>query len=256
MMASRPTSRHPSTGELVRRLDGELDERAEARLTEHLERCDDCRSRVAQLTDRSREAARLLRGIAPDDLMLARQREVARVAVRAAAARRKSLVRARRGWAAAAATAALVVVSLSVDPLRAWVMQRLDPGGPGSDAAGSPVASLPSAVVGREGSVIAFQPAGPVFQLSVERTQPSGELLLQVRAVGQATAQVTNGGAETMLVLPSGLRIENSAASAASYRVTLPASVEQVVVRVADAAPRVISVGGADLVERIPLQRR
>jgi hypothetical protein len=253
MTAIRSTSRHPSAGELVRRLDRELDPRAEARLARHLERCASCRARLEELTEHSNDAAQWLRGITFADPGNLLRREAARDAVRAAALRRRSIVRVRRGWAAAAAVAALLVVSFSVDPLRAWMMQRLAITQPG--AAGASVASLPSAVVGGEGSVISFHPASGTFELSVERAQTVGEVLLQVRAVSQATAQVTNGATETMLVLPSGLRIENSAASRASYRVTLPASVREVTVRVGDGPPHDIVISTAEWVERIPLAR-
>src|SRR5690606_11612159 len=68
-------------------------------------------------------------------------------------------------------------------------------------------------------------------------------------------AQVTNGGAEEMLVLPAGLRIENSAGSRASYRVTLPASVRRVTVRVGQAEARSVVVGGSGWSEEVRLSR-
>jgi Putative zinc-finger len=255
MTAIRSPLRHPSAGDLVRRIDGELDPRTEARLARHLDQCAACRGRLVALAERSREASRLLdvaaASIDPDEV----RRRRAKVAVVAAAARRRSIVRVRRGWATAAAIAAMVVVSLTVDPLRAWVMQRLTSPGVAPSALDAPAPSLPSAVVGRDGSVIAFQPSGELFELSVEQTQEEGELLLQVRSVSEATAQVTNGGSESMLVLPSGLRIENEAGSRASYRVTLPASVERLSIRVGDGAARTVDVAGPDWAEVIPLQK-
>ena len=74
--------------------------------------------------------------------------------------------------------------------------------------------------------------------------------------LGRATAQVTSGTDETILVLPSGLRIENGAASVASYRITLPATVEQVNLRVGDAQPRLLRIEPSpdDWSETIPLR--
>lgn len=254
MTATRSPLRHPSAGDLVRRLDGELDPRTEARLAHHLDRCTACRGRLVELAERSREASRLLSAAAvPTDPGEVRRRR-ARTAVAAAVARRRSVIRVRRGWAAAATIAAVLVVSLTVDPLRAWVMQRLTSVG-ATTSLESSATSLPSVIVGRDGSVISFQPSGETFELNVERAQEQGELVLRVRSVSQATAQVTNGGAESMLVLPSGLRIENVAASRASYRVTLPASVERVSVRVGDGPARTFAVVGVDWAEVVPLQR-
>ena len=255
MMALRSAPGHPSAGELVRQLDGELDTRAEARLADHLARCAECSARRDEIASRSDGAARIIRDfpvrVEPDSW----RRRGARAAVAAAAAKRRSAVRVRRGWAAAAAVAAILLVSLAADPVRAWVMQRLTQatGIAGVDSAPTP--GLPPAVVGGDGSIVSFSTDGPAFQLNVERTQQAGELLLQVREGAQATAQVTNGGSEALLVLPTGLRIENAAGSRASYRVTLPASVERITVRIGDGTPLTLEVGGAGWQQRIPLDR-
>lgn len=241
MTAIRSSSRHPSAGVLLRRLDGELDARTESRLARHLEHCDACRQRMEETEEQARRVGRYIR-VLPAGAAVTRERmEAARAAMHAAALRRRTAVQVRRGWAVAATIAGLLVVSLSVDPLRAWVLQRLAIGDAAERSAVSTV-SLPTTRVGGETSVIAFTTTGGTFELQVERNQSAGELLLQVNEVEQATAQVTNSGGETMLVLPAGLRIENSPSSSASYRVTLPTSVAEVLLRIGDDAPRLVAV--------------
>jgi anti-sigma factor ChrR (cupin superfamily) len=240
MTGTKPTSRHPSMGVLLRRLDGELGDAAEAKLSRHLQRCDACRARAEELEEHARIASRYLqllpagegRGGPRDDVV---------AAMRGAQARRRPS-RVHRGWAAAAAIVGLLAISMTVDPLRAWVLTRLAAVASPVEQPMAPIVALPTAVVGADGSVIAFEATGGVFDLQLERHQMVGEIFVQVRNIGRATAQVTNSGDETMLVLPSGLRIENGSTSSASYRVTLPTSVDRLVLRVGDEAPRVLEI--------------
>lgn len=241
MTAATSRSRHPSAGHLVRRLDGEMDAATSARLARHLLRCPACHERMSELETRSREVRHYLRSPGVQEGVEAARRARARSAVRGAAARHRSTVHARRAWAVAAALAGVTVVSLSTDPLRGWVDRHLPVELVGTDAV-VPAVTLPSAVVGSDGSVVSFQPTGERFELSVEAHQARGELLIQVLPIERATAQITSGESESLLILPSGLRIENGATSQASYRVTLPASVESVVLSVGNEEPRTLTI--------------
>lgn len=256
MTTARPTSSHPSTGELLRQLDGELGNEAMGRLQRHLRRCESCRRRAAELGECSSDTSRYLERLPSGAEEGEGARDGVFAAMREADAQRRTMVSARRGWAIAALIAGLVVISLGVDPLRAWVLDRMPRLIPAAERVVTPAVSVPAAVVDGEGSVIVFQPIGTKFELRVEQPQDDGELFLQVRSVGRATAQITNADAETVLVLPSGLRIENALSSTASYRVTLPTTVTEVVLRIGDEAPRILAIpaGSESWSETIPLR--
>src|SRR5690606_20334237 len=101
-------------------------------------------------------------------------------------------VRMRRGWAVAAGVAGILIVSLSADPVRAWMMRRLPIAPVAPSEISVPEIALPPAVVGSTGSVISFPPMGASFELVVEAPQAEGEVLLQVLPIGRATAQITS----------------------------------------------------------------
>jgi anti-sigma factor RsiW len=243
MTGTQPTSRHPSDAVLLRQLDGALGEQVTGRLTAHLERCQACRRRSAALRAQSAAAAEYLRSLPDGADTAAAARMRARTATRVAESRRARVGRQWRGWAAAAATAGLVMLSLGVDPLRAWVLARLGIGSaPTAAPAGARPVSLPPVIVGSDGSVVSFPTASSTFELVVQEAQPSGEIRVQVRAGDRVTAQMVGAGGESMLVLPSGLQIENSAASTASYRISVPASVRVIVVRIGGAPSQIVPV--------------
>ena len=239
MTAAGETSRHPSAALILRRLDGELEPGLDRRVARHMEGCSVCQSRQERMRARSSAVSRAVRESLRATPVPELRRAAARRAVRAAAGRREVRRWRRRGVAAAASAAGLLVLSWTVGPLRAWVWER----GPESAGGAVAVATLPGAVVGAEGSIVAFAAAGDAFTLEVENVQAEGELLLQVLAVDRATAQIIDTSGESMLVLPRGLRIENFVSSSASYRITLPASVQRVIFRVGDSPARVITVG-------------
>jgi anti-sigma factor RsiW len=219
---------HPSDGDLVRYLDTELAELDERRLRTHLDGCAACAVRIEQIASDSSAVASYLAGSAPTAPdMVTRARALAGVR-RAGATRRRSRRPALR---AAAAACALLVLSLSAQPVRAWMMERWE--GARATAVRAPeVAKLPANVV-RRSSVVAFAPRGARFDVQLESFQADGTLTIQVRGVERATAQVLDGSHETLLILPSGLRVENTASSRASYRVTVPADLPLIRVTVA-----------------------
>lgn len=246
MTGTQPRSTHPSDGALLRQLDGQLNPSAMHRMETHLSGCEACRERRQSLQAAAATAAGYLRSLPSHGAEAASARASALAALRTAESARARVGRRWRAWAAAAAMASLVILSLGVDPLRAWVLGLLgvEPSGAGvaTDARG---VRLPPATVGAEGSIVSFRPGGATFELVVRAPQSSGEVLVRRAGAESVTAQVVGADAEELLVLPSGLRIENGVTSTASYRLALPEGVDRIVVRIGDEAPRVMPVDAA-----------
>jgi len=149
------------------------------------------------------------------------------------------------GWRVAATVAFLLAAGLTVQPVRAWlvtgvnrVMEMLSP-------EDQPV---PAVVVEQQEdsgpSRVSFVPDTDVFVIEVSAPQATGTLFVEtVTGVDQVVAAVVNGEGENLLVLPSGLRIGNQAASTADYRITVPARLSSVEIRVAGAVVATLTPG-------------
>lgn len=235
------TAPHPSDGELVRYLDAELSELEERRLRAHLKGCAECSARAEAIASDSTVVGRYIAETAlvgADAVTRAR----ALASVRKANSRPRRMIRPLHGVAAACL---LLVLALTAQPVRAWIAERWV-GLRGTEAVTAEVATLPTTVV-RRNSVVAFAPRGDRFDLQVERYQPGGTLTVEVRNVGRASAQVLNGANETMLILPTGLRVENRPGSVASYLVTVPANLPVLHVSVAGESVATIQVDQGEL---------
>jgi len=227
---------HPSDGDLVRYLDTELSELDERRLRSHLRECAQCAERAEAIASQSRAIAGYIGRTTPGG-------PDAVTRARALASARRASLRPRRAWRPlrlAAAACALLVLALTAQPVRAWISDRWD-GLRGTRSSAAEVATLPASIV-RRSSVVAFAPRGARFDLQIERFQPDGTLTVEVRDVERATAQVLNGMNETMLILPSGIRVENRAGSRASYLVTVPADLPLLQVSVAGQAIATVDI--------------
>lgn len=229
---------HPSEGDLLRYVDTELSELEERRLQVHLAQCGMCNERLESLARDARRAELYLSRLspaAPDEVTRARTLAAVR---RAAAARGQRPWWARGAARSVAAVAALLLVAIAAEPVRAWLSSGFRVlSGPGAVPAATPAmvpVAAPAAAIEHRSSVVAFQPGDAVFDLRIERPQTGGSLALEVHEAARASAQILGGGSETMMVLPSGLRVENQPGSVASYRVVVPATVEQVRVHIGD----------------------
>ena len=260
-MDSRTLTGHPDDGALLRLLDGE-DDGDTAAAREHVATCADCRRRLATLRRRGERLAVLLARtdfpvpasapgpvgeVASDDAIPAIEAspssdaKVIPLRRRTAAASTDS----RRTWLRAAAIVLLVLgVGVVATPARAWIAAFLSDLMGGGDPApvetpvAPPTVDQPPAAPAASSSV-RFVPAGSTFRIDVAHEQAAGGLTL-LRAEGEsATAEVLGGEAD-LLVLPSGLRIGNRAGSAADYRVSVPAGVRRVTVRVGGGAPTTV----------------
>lgn len=217
---------HPSDGDLVRLLDGETEDPA---LEEHLGACDDCRRRYRRIAGWSRQVGRALDAAdplveEPED----RDRE-------AEASGGLSVPR----WAKAAAVALLVLAgALALEPVRAWVVDRAERV---ARHLGFVEPRAPDAGAADGGASIAFVPEGRRLRIQVEAPQPEGELEVtagpgdgRVRASVVGGEPGAGGPAPGFAAFPSELRIRNGSGSAASYRVTVPASLQEVEIRLGD----------------------
>lgn len=208
---------HVEDGALVRYLDREDAPAEQADVATHLEGCDRCRARLAEL---------------------ARAGDALAAALRAAdvpAPRRRSTPR----WGLRAAAAALVLAGMAgaVRPVRAWILER---GGALWEAVTRSGLPAPTPDLGppvRSASV-AFVPSGNEFTLEVTTRQAGGVLRLETVAGDTAVALVQGGsGAEDLVVLPSALRIVSPRTSSANYVIRLPARLVRVHVRVGGRPP-------------------
>ncbi len=232
MTDAPPAPEHLDDGALVRFLDGEAGGRSGVEA--HLAACPACTERLAVLRRRSVNLGILL---ARGDFAVPAP-PAAAAPVDELAARRAARRAPPRPWLQAAAVAMLLVsAGLFAAPVRGWVRGLVS----ASEQAAVRPAPAPrprAAEPAPAGTRIQFTPRGPELTVDVAHPQAGGALLLEAGPGTTASAEV-RGPAE-LLVLPSGLRIANDPSSAAEYRVTVPASVRRVRVRVGGGAPTTV----------------
>lgn len=234
---------HASEAELVRLLDDEESDLERRRLTAHLHGCAACSGRLNTLAAHDRAATEYLERL---EVQPADELTRARALAAARSAHARPVARAAAPWLRAAAAAGVVIVAgATVSPVRAWVAERW------SDLLGDqalvPAETATSTAVLDRGSTVSFVPAGTLFVLEVAHAQEIGEVQLEIRDVRMASARVEQGREETILVLPSGVKIENSEGSTASYSVTLPAGIERVQVFSGGRPVAIVDVDEAEL---------
>jgi hypothetical protein len=144
---------------------------------------------------------------------------------------------AGRPWLRAAAIVLLVLgVGVLATPARAWVAalvaELFGGGDPAPVETPAPAPAVESAPETQAASRVEFVPAGSTFSIDVANAQAAGGLTLQRAAGETAVAEIVGAGSADFLVLPSGLRIQNAAGASAEYRVSVPAGVRRVPVRV------------------------
>jgi hypothetical protein len=166
---------------------------------------------------------------------------------------------ASRAWLRAAAVAALVIgAGLFSSPVRAWFRDFLGGTGSGASVAERP-APAPAAPVAEPpsgGARIHFTPRGEEMAVEIAQAQAGGALVLSTAPSSTATAEVRapSGALADLLVLPTGLRIANSAGSVAEYHVAVPATVQRVRVRIGSAPAITVPASGLARGRRIELR--
>ncbi len=230
---------HLDNGVLLRFLDGENLCESAAGVREHLGNCDTCRTRLDEIRDTLTFVGDAL----------------SRTDIAVPRSGRRILPR----FPLAAAAITILAIAAGFTPMSAWVIERTrllfnsssDFEVPLTEAVDDSSASVATA-----GSV-SFFPASDVFVLEVASLQEIGNLSVEVGEFEIATATI-NGALEdeNLLILPNGLRIDNSPTSTTSYVVLLPASVSQINVIVADGTAIVLDTSTLPREWTIPIGTR
>jgi hypothetical protein len=219
---------HLDDGALLRLLDREGSAAERAQLETHVGVCDVCERRHRAFAAWSRGASDVL------------TRSDVPVRAFALGPDRRAPRTSWHWWPAAAAAVLLVLGTVaSGAPVRLWVGERwaglrrwLD--APTAARSVQTPPRTPSAPVG----VVSFTPDSDVLVVRVATRQAEGSLVLETSATPTASAVVRGQGQhEAIVVLPDELRIANTAASRATYRITLPARLKRVVVVIARDPP-------------------
>lgn len=217
------TTDHLTDGALARRLDGELGAEERTVVERHLGECLACRRALSDLEEISARFSAALPAVdrpATGDGP-AGPRRPARPASLSAL------------WRVAAAVALVAGLAIAIAPVRAWIADRLgiatEPGIESPAGEKTPV---------RDGRAtdslrVAFVPDAGRFVVRVTNPQAGGRLLLVAAPGEEAVAEIGEPevGAE-VLVQPDGIAIRNRPGATADYRVSVPASLASVEVRV------------------------
>jgi len=229
--------------DLIRWLDGELDDDERARVDDAVARDPALAARLEQLRGRAARLSALLQGTDPDLAVVAgvSHAPVAKVIELNAAWAARQGMPARTvpppqpvpGWLQAAAIIALLLsASLLVPPVRAWIVGLLRPAdGPGTF---TPIVATPAAALPIDTLGIRFESAATTFTIEFATAPAAGTLSVEWQDVDSVLAErYSAGGGEELMRIDEGLlRIRNAAASTADYRVVLPGRVAAVTVRV------------------------
>lgn len=242
------TDRHPSDGVLLALHDGERDETGGAELDagrRHVERCGDCRARLAVIAARSSRVRESLSFIpVPADTTGALRRRVA-----AASGRRAVPLWRRPAWHAAGGMIVIagVAAAAATGPVRAWMRHRLESPMERGAPVQPPAAAAPQSV-DRSGATVSFAATGPGFTVRFDSLPVAGLLTVDGTTADEISARVVSGagtGGDAMLILPGELRVRNSTAARASYAISVPRVVTRLRVIVAgrvvfDGTPRTV----------------
>lgn len=217
---------HRSDAELQALVDGELDREAAERVLSHLAACGRCSARQKALGRAARDTGERLGLLETDALPLSAE-DVIRAAERRTITRGKA---PRSGlWAAALAglvvTGVVAAAVIPGSPART-VIERILAGGETGPSADGPTAAGTG-----DGRAVALLP-GEELEIAFEADQSEGTIELVEAASDSARVEAT-GNSVAFVVGQGSVRVENRGATA-SYRVSLPADLPVVRIRVAE----------------------
>jgi hypothetical protein len=207
----------------------------------HAEECESCASALARLRRRAeRFSTRLADLQLPADFRYP-------AAPRPAAARASLVLPVRGagagGWLRAAAVVLVLLAPLLlVEPVRAWVAERLglqrpEVSTPAADGRGAPIPGAPGEA---SGSTVWFTPAAAEIRVEILHTQAGGALVVRPAAGPEGSLEILGGAGEMPLLTEAGVTIRNEPGSAARYELSVPPRVERVLLRVGEGPVRVL----------------
>lgn len=235
MMTMTSANPHLDDGELM-----VLDDAASASSAaerEHLASCARCADRLRVLRTHSRRVSSLIAEVElPADFRYPSL----------PAAPRVRTVRpwwTQQNWRRAAAVLFVIGSLAAVPPLRAWtvgwvarqIAALTGAGGADAPAMTRPVAQpAPQAPPIDSGATLWFDADGPELAVEVANRQATGTLTFAASTRPMTGIEVLHGAGETPLVREHGVRLINRAASTASYRLSVPAGVQRIHVRIGE----------------------
>ena len=238
-MSASMTASHPDDGVLLALNDGEPGSDLDAAWS-HVERCEECRSRLSAIAKDSERVRGALASI-----------EVPRVSLddfrRGVADARRSRVRStwrQPRWRVAAALIVLAGAA-AASPIRHWFIRRnQERTATAVDSVPGP-AAVPTRQAASAGATVSFAPTDTGFTVRFDSVPASGTLTVRRSSDANITARIVTGagsGGDALVVLPGELRVRNAVSARASYAVTLPDGVTRL---------RVI-VGGRGVFDGVP----
>lgn len=220
---------HLRDPDLIRYLDGEgpTDQRERAR--EHLGECSSCQQRLNLLRARSAALSGLVDQIPVPEREIAGPPMAARTA---AAGPRASASGGRSIGLLKAAVIVLLVAAPAigmVPPVRDWIATQWSAITASPEARdGSGASAAPSAR-----SAVSFVPSDRTLNLWLERAPGPETIRIVPSQTERVTVETVGPAGDRLFLRPDGVRIDNASAANVRYVVTVPSSLESVVVYVA-----------------------
>jgi hypothetical protein len=226
---------HLADGDILRFNDGACDWDERIRIERHLAECAVCCETSQLFEAASNELGLILDELDVEPAADARERVLA-AAKKARRSHEYPDARRWRGGSLRAAAILVVVIGAGmwVPPVRAWVFEFLGASqqAQGNSLAAPEVVAPPPPPVS---STISFLPTSPTFGVEIAARQNEGSLVLRAGQSASASARVTGRGpTDAFLVTGDGIHLDNSEVSAATYNVTVPATLSRVRVRFGD----------------------
>lgn len=226
---------HSSDRDLVRYLDGE--NAAAERTRDHLRQCPRCQRRFEMIRARSAALSHLVAD------MEVPEHEIAPPAGLTGApptARHTRSSLRTSAWILRAAAIVLLIAAPAiamVQPVREWIATQwseivAEPALPGNAATPGGPSPHPA---------VSFVPAGSTLALWLDQEPEPGMLEIVPAETDQVTVETVGGPVgDRLVILPDGVRIESGSGSGARYVVTVPSTLERVVVYAAGAEHAVV----------------
>jgi hypothetical protein len=240
---------HADDAILTRFVDGESlsEERA---AVAHAVGCDDCQARIDKIRQRRARLSEILATTDAPAVTVPNVTDILAEAERRAGGAASSTNGSRRARGRRPTRRAVVVslvllsgAALAAQPMTKWVLARWQRPAP-REHAPKTVADSPTAAAA---ATIAFVPQSSEFTIRFDAVPALGTLTLVSDTGSKVTATITTGaGDEGFFVLPDGIRIKNTTASRATYRVSVPAALHRVRVQIGTGATAATVVVGLE----------